>query len=98
MVPQVPDNRKLQGPMVGHFVCVDGFGSPSAEERAAGMAMHGEAYLQPWKLVSSEKQGATTTAKFTVDLPLLQESFTRHTPDGGRRERRLRGQRTARAR
>ncbi len=26
MVPQVPDNRKLQGPMVGHFVCVDGFG------------------------------------------------------------------------
>src|SRR5437763_11276402 len=42
MAPEVPDNRKLQGPMVGHFVCVDGFGSPSAEERAAGLAMHGE--------------------------------------------------------
>src|SRR5689334_23059800 len=39
LVPQVPENRKLQGPMVGHFVCVDGFGSPSAEERAAGLAM-----------------------------------------------------------
>ena len=77
MVPEVPDNRKLQGPMVGHFVCVDGFGSPSNEERAAGLAMHGEAYLQPWKLVSSEKQGATTTVKFSVDMPLLQESFTR---------------------
>jgi hypothetical protein len=77
MVPQVPDNRKLQGPMVGHFVCVDGFGSPSTEERAAGLAMHGEAYLQPWKLVTSEKQGAKTTVKFTANLPLLQEVFTR---------------------
>ena len=39
--------------------------------------MHGEAYLAPWKLVSSDKQGTTTTAKFTVDLPQLQETFTR---------------------
>jgi hypothetical protein len=77
MVPQVPDNRKLQGPMVGHFVCVDGFGSPSADERKAGLNMHGEAYLQPWKLAASEKQGATTTLKFNVDLPLLQEMFKR---------------------
>jgi hypothetical protein len=77
MVPQIPDNRKLQGPMVGHFVCVDGFGSPSPAERAAGLAMHGEAYLQPWKLVASEKNGATTTVKFTADLPMLQETFTR---------------------
>ena len=77
MVPQVPDNRKLQGTMVGHFVCVDGFGSPSADERKAGFNMHGEAYLQPWKLESSEKQGPTTTLKFSVNLPLSQESFTR---------------------
>ncbi len=77
MVPQVPDNRKLQGAMVGHFVCVDGFGSPSAEERKAGLAMHGEAYLQPWKLLSSEKQGSTTTVKFAVDMPLRQEAFRR---------------------
>jgi hypothetical protein len=77
MVPQVPDNRKLQGPMVGHFVCVDGFGNPSAEERAAGLAMHGEAYLEPWRLTASEKQGATATVKFNVDMPLLQEAFTR---------------------
>ncbi|MEP6716844.1 MAG: hypothetical protein ABJC09_14835 [Terriglobia bacterium] len=77
MMPQIPERRKLQGPMVGHFVCVDGFGSPSAEEKAAGMAMHGEAYLQPWKLVTAEKQGATTTVKFAVDLPKVQEAFTR---------------------
>jgi len=77
MVPQVPDNRKLQGTMVGHFVCVDGFGNPSPEERRAGLNMHGEAYLEPWKLLSSEKRGATTTVKFAVSLPLVQESFTR---------------------
>ena len=77
MVPAVPENRKLQGPMVGHFVCVDGFGSPSSEERAAGVAMHGEAYLQPWTLVASEKQGSTATVKFAVKMPLLQEAFTR---------------------
>ncbi len=77
LVPSVPANRKLQGSMVGHFVAVDGFGSPSQPERAAGIAMHGEAYLAPWKLVSAEKQGATATTKFTVDLPLLQETFTR---------------------
>ncbi len=77
LVPSVPDNRKFQGAMVGHFVCVDGFGSPSREESAAGFAMHGEAYLQPWKLESSGKDGGTTTVKFSADLPLRQESFTR---------------------
>src|SRR5579862_8671287 len=77
MVPQVPDSRKLRGTMVGHFVCVDGFGSPSSQERAAGLAMHGEAYLQPWKVVSAEKQDTITTVKFSVTLPLLQESFIR---------------------
>src|ERR1035438_6831928 len=77
LVPSVPDNRKLTGPMVGHFVCVDGFGSPSRSEAAAGLAMHGEAYLQPWKLVSAEKQAGVATVKFTVDLPKFQETFAR---------------------
>jgi len=63
--------------MVGHFVCVDGFGSPSKEEAAAGLAMHGEAYLQPWKLVSAEKQAGVATVKFAVDLPKFQETFAR---------------------
>ena len=77
LVSGIPDNRKLNGPMVGHFVCVDGFGPPSKEEAAAGLAMHGEAYLQPWKLVSAEKQGNVATVKFTVDLPKHQETFAR---------------------
>lgn len=77
MVPGVPENRKFQGPMVGHFVCVDGFGPPSAEERKAGLAMHGEAYVQPWVPVESKREGTQTRVTFAVDLPLLHEKFTR---------------------
>jgi hypothetical protein len=77
LVPSVPDNRKLMGPMVGHFVCVDGFGPPSKEEAAAGLPMHGEAYLQPWRQVSAEQAGGITTVRFAVDLPKSQETFTR---------------------
>src|SRR5450432_2153175 len=33
------------GQGIGHFLCVDGFGGVSAEERAAGFPSHGEAHL-----------------------------------------------------
>jgi hypothetical protein len=61
----------------GHFVCIDGFGPVSAEERAAGLPMHGEAYALPWQLQSHEKRGGTTNAAFSVALPIAQETFTR---------------------
>jgi hypothetical protein len=68
----------------GHFVCVDGFGPVSAEERDAGLPMHGEAHTLPWELKSFQKQGATTSAAFSVTLPLSQEIFSRtfHVVDG----------------
>jgi hypothetical protein len=68
----------------GHFVCIDGFGPVSAEERAAGLPMHGEAYMLPWQLQSHRKQGMTTSAAFSVTLPIAQETFTRtyHMVDG----------------
>ena len=65
----------LQG--LGHFVCVDGFGPVSAEERAAGLPGHGEAHRVPWQLVSSEKKDGTLTVAFTSTLPLVQETFRR---------------------
>jgi len=65
------------GNSLGHFVCVDGFGPVSKEEQAAGMPGHGEAHTLPWETVSSGKQGATLTVKFSVKLPLVQEIFTR---------------------
>jgi hypothetical protein len=61
----------------GHFVCVDGFGPNSAEERAAGLPMHGEAQTLPWTLDSSGKENRTTSAAFSVTLPLAQEVLRR---------------------
>jgi hypothetical protein len=68
----------------GHFVCIDGFGPVSAEERAAGLTAHGEAYTLPWQLQSHQKQGNTHSAAYSVVLPIAQESFTRtyHVVDG----------------
>jgi hypothetical protein len=66
---------------LGHFVCVDGFGPSSAEERAAGLPMHGEANRVPWTLDSSASgsgtDGRVQTFTFRADLPLVQERFTR---------------------
>jgi hypothetical protein len=62
---------------LGHFVCVDGFGPVSKEERAAGLPGHGEARRVPWELVSSEKKDVTLTLAFTATLPIVQEVFRR---------------------
>jgi hypothetical protein len=68
----------------GHFVCIDGFGPSSAEERAAGLPFHGEAYVLPWTLQSHQKTGSTSSAAFSVALPLAHETFSRtyHLVDG----------------
>jgi hypothetical protein len=65
----------LQG--LGHFVCVDGFGPVSKEERAAGLPGHGEAHRVPWDVLFSEKKDGTLTVAFTATLPLVQETFRR---------------------
>src|SRR6476661_6379440 len=54
---------------LGHFVCVDGFGPVSPEERSAGLPGHGEAHRVPWDLVASGRTNAaggagTTTLSF----------------------------------
>jgi hypothetical protein len=67
----------VMGRALGHFVCVDGFGDTSREERAAGLPGHGEAHRQDWTIASQGKQGAVTTVKFLVNLPIVQENFTR---------------------
>lgn len=65
------------GASLGHFVCVDGFGGVSDEERAAGLPGHGEAHLQAWEMRFARKEGNTATLTFNAQLPLLQENFTR---------------------
>lgn len=65
------------GSSVGHFVCVDGFGGTSEEERAAGLQNHGEAHRLPWATISQAKAGATTTLVQSVDLPIVEETLER---------------------
>jgi hypothetical protein len=65
------------GGAAGHFVCVDGFGQPSPEERAAGIPMHGEAHVEKWEVVKAAKSGAVTEIAFRARLPIVQEIFSR---------------------
>jgi hypothetical protein len=60
----------------GHFVCVDGFGPVSPEERAAGLQNHGEAHLVNLE-TKSERKDKTVTVMLTGTLPIVQELFTR---------------------
>ncbi|MGI8962306.1 MAG: hypothetical protein ACR2IV_21625 [Bryobacteraceae bacterium] len=60
----------------GHFVCVDGFGSPSPEEKAAGLPFHGEAHAQTFA-AHSERHGSSAAVTLTATLPITQETFTR---------------------
>jgi hypothetical protein len=69
--------RGGQGGGTGHFVCVDGFGPTSAEERAAGLQGHGEAHRQNYEVVRSGKEGSTTAVTLRATLPIVQEVFTR---------------------
>jgi hypothetical protein len=62
---------------MGHFVCVDGFGPVSAEEKAAGLPGHGEAHTVPWEVTFSGKLASISTLAFKAELPLVQETFTR---------------------
>src|SRR5436190_2036902 len=74
------DDRGGVNPLLadlGHFVCVDGFGPVSPEERNAGLPGHGEAHRVTWDVVSSEKTNGITTVAFSATLPIVQEVFRR---------------------
>ena len=60
----------------GDFVCVDGFGPPSAEEHAAGLPGHGEAHTETFA-VHPNQQGSSNSVTLTAKLPIVQELFTR---------------------
>jgi hypothetical protein len=60
----------------GHFVCVDGFGPVSPEEKAAGLPGHGEAHLQQYSETHSSGDQLVTLTMAT-ELPIVREKFTR---------------------
>jgi hypothetical protein len=47
------ESQLLSG-ILGHNLCLDLFGGPSAEEAAAGMSVHGEASVAKFEIVSGE--------------------------------------------
>lgn len=69
--------RPFSGYSIGHFVCVDGFGPVSREEREAGLPGHGEAHTLPWDTRYASKENRAIVLTQTVRLPIHQEIFTR---------------------
>jgi hypothetical protein len=54
---------KLLGGIMGHNLCIDIFGAPSAEEAAAGLTVHGEASVAAYEIAATES-GLTQRARF----------------------------------
>jgi hypothetical protein len=66
------------GGSIGHFLCLDGFGAPSEEERSAGMPFHGEANGRQFETVEESARGSgASNVKLKARLPLAQEDITR---------------------
>lgn len=65
------ESRLLAG-IMGHNLCLDIFGGPSAEEAAAGLTVHGEASVAPYHV---EARGSELIAK--AEFPNAQLRFER---------------------
>lgn len=66
-----PDARLLAG-IMGHSLCLDVFGGPSAEEAAAGITAHGEASVAAYGI-----EQVDTRITMRTTLPLAQLHFER---------------------
>ncbi len=63
---------KLLAGIMGHNLCLDFFGGPSAEEAAAGLTVHGEASVAPYEMTESNR-----ILVCNAHFPLAQLSFQR---------------------
>lgn len=70
---------KLLSGIMGHNLCMDIFGGPSAEEAAAGLTVHGEASVVAYE-VTATQTGLTQRARF----PQAQLQLERRIALGGR--------------
>ena len=62
---------------VGHFICVDGFGPPSRDERAAGLEGHGEAHRLEWSTEFAGRSEGSHLLRQSVMLPRVKEVLRR---------------------
>jgi hypothetical protein len=67
------DDARLLAGIMGHNICLDTFGAPSAEEAAAGMPVHGEGPVIPYE-VSANIEGEMILA---ATLRLAELRFSR---------------------
>jgi hypothetical protein len=63
---------KLLAGIMGHNLCLDTFGGPSPEEAAAGMTVHGEAPVAPFRITESGDELIAA-----ADLPAARLGFER---------------------
>jgi hypothetical protein len=66
------NESKLLAGIMGHNLCLDLFGTPSAEEYAAGIFVHGEANVVPYQIAT---RGETLTMQ--CELPESRLAFER---------------------
>ncbi|HZT29671.1 MAG TPA: hypothetical protein VFA33_07310 [Bryobacteraceae bacterium] len=64
---------KLLAGIMGHNLCVDIFGGPSAEEAAAGLTVHGEASVAPYEITAGDGELVARAR-----LPQAQLAVERH--------------------
>jgi hypothetical protein len=65
-------DAKLLAGIMGHNLCLDIFGGPSAEEAQAGLTVHGEASVDPYDIDESPGE-----LRMRLTLPMAQIRFTR---------------------
>ncbi len=68
--------ERASGP-IGHFICVDGFGPPSEDEREAGMEGHGEAHRLEWSTEFAGRADGADVLRQAVTLPRVHEVLRR---------------------
>jgi hypothetical protein len=70
-------NPPNEAGVLGHFLCLDGFGAPSPEEGKSGYPFHGEASSRRFEIIQSTKVGPVASLMMAAQLPLAQEFVTR---------------------
>jgi hypothetical protein len=68
---------KLLSGIAGHSICLDYFGSPSAEEAEQGLSQHGEAPNSRWMPASRRAKDSDATLILETRLPVARLLFER---------------------
>jgi hypothetical protein len=81
-LPVNPINWKATKPdelrFMGHFVCFDRWGPPSAGEKANGFLHHGEASTEKWKIISAPQTiNGRSASSVMCSLPMAGLQLTR---------------------